>query len=161
MLARMANLIRLFRWRPWITYREPLLWSLHLAYLFIALGFILCALRYAGLSLDMLSRFTTSYATILHSFTIGGMGLLILGMISRVSLGHTGRPLVVNTWVSFGFICVIAAYVSRIWLPLIAPSSSHYASYLLSIILWLIGYGLFVLAYLPVLSKPRVDGRAG
>jgi uncharacterized protein involved in response to NO len=161
MLAGIANLLRLVRWRPWVTYREPLLWSLHLAYLFITLGFILCALRYENFGLEMLTGLTIAYPTILHSFTLGGMGLLILAMMSRVSLGHTGRPLVVSPWISLGFLCVIAAYFFRTWLPLIVPSSSHYSSYMLSIVLWLLGYGLFVFVYLPVLSKPRIDGRPG
>ena len=160
-LAGSAHLVRLIRWRPWITGREPLLWSLHLAYFFIVLGFFLFALRYAGLSLDLFNNFANEYATILHNFTLGGMGLIILGMISRVALGHTGRPLVVSPWLTLGFLCVIVAYVARVWLPLFSPGSSHYLSYLLSIFLWLLAYGLFVLVYLPILSKPRVDGRPG
>ncbi len=161
MVAGLAHLLRFIRWRPWITYKEPLLWSLHFAYLFITIGLILSALRYAGLSLDVLGRFSASYPTILHSFTLGGMGLLILAMMSRISLGHTGRPLVVNPWFSISFLLIIAAYAYRVWLPLISPSASHYSSYLLSIILWLFGYGLFLIVYLPILSKPRVDGRPG
>ena len=161
LLAAVVHFVRLLRWRPWITYREPLLWSLHLAYLFIVLGFFLCALRYAGLSLELLSGFANQYATILHSFTLGGMGLLILAMMSRVALGHTGRPLTVSSWITLGFLCVIAAYLSRVWLPLLLPATNHYQSYLLSIFLWLLGYGLFVIIYLPILSKSRVDGRPG
>jgi uncharacterized protein involved in response to NO len=161
LLAAVVHFLRLLRWRPWITYREPLLWSLHLAYLFIVLGFFLCALRYAGLSLELLSGFANQYATILHSFTLGGMGLLILAMMSRVALGHTGRPLTVSSWITLGFLCVIAAYLSRVWLPLLLPATNHYQSYLLSIFLWLLGYGLFVIIYLPMLIKSRVDGRPG
>jgi uncharacterized protein involved in response to NO len=161
LLAAVVHFLRLLRWRPWITYREPLLWSLHLAYLFIVLGLFLCALRYAGLSLELLSGFASQYATILHSFTLGGMGLLILAMMSRVALGHTGRPLTVSSWVTFGYLCVIAAYLSRVWLPLLLPATNHYLSYLLSIFLWMLGYGLFVIVYLPILSKSRADGRPG
>ena len=161
LLAAVIHLLRLLRWRPWITYREPLLWSLHLAYLFIVLGLFLCALRYAGLSLELLSGFANQYATILHSFTLGGMGLLILAMMSRVALGHTGRPLTVSSWITLGFLCVIAAYLSRVWLPLLLPATNHYLSYLLSIFLWLLGYGLFVIIYLPILIKARADGRPG
>lgn len=161
LLAAVAHFLRLLRWRPWITYREPLLWSLHLAYLFIVLGFFLCALRYAGLTLEWLSGFAGQYATILHSFTLGGMGLLILSMTSRVALGHTGRPLAVSIWVTIGFLCVIAAYVFRVWLPLLFPGASHYLSYLMSIFLWLLGYGLFVMIYLPILSTSRADSRPG
>jgi uncharacterized protein involved in response to NO len=161
LLATLAHWLRLMGWRPWITYREPLLWSLHFAYLFIVLGFFLCALRYAGLSLELFRGFANQYATILHSFTLGGIGLLILAMMSRVALGHTGRPLAVSSWITAGFLCLIAAYVSRVWLPLLLPGASHYLSYLLSIFLWLLGYGLFVMIYLPVLGKPRADGRPG
>ena len=160
-LATAINLLRLLRWRSWITYKQPLLWALHLAYLFIVVGFFLCALRYAGLTLEVFSGFAGQYATILHSFTIGGMGLLILAMMSRVALGHTGRPLVVGPWITFGFLCVVAAYLSRVWLPLVFPGSSLHMSYLLSIFLWLLGYGLFVMIYLPILSTPRADGRSG
>jgi len=161
LLAGVVHLLRLLRWRPWITHREPLLWSLHLAYFFIVLGFFLCALRYAGLSLELFSGFANQYATILHSFTLGGVGLLILAMMSRVALGHTGRPLSVSYWITLGFLCLIATYASRVWLPLLLPGTSHYLSYLLSIFLWLLGYGLFVMIYLPILSGPRADGRPG
>jgi uncharacterized protein involved in response to NO len=161
LLAGWLHFLRLLRWRPWITFREPLLWSLHLAYLFIVLGLFLCALRYAGWSIEVFSQFTNQYATILHSFTIGGMGLLILSMMSRVSLGHTGRPLAVDLWIGVAFLCVAGAAICRVWLPLLSPTTSHYWSYLLSIGLWLLGYGLFVIYYQPVLSSPRVDGRAG
>ena len=161
LLAAVIHLLRLLRWRPWITYREPLLWSLHLAYFFIVLGLFLCALRYAGLSLELLSGFANQYPTILHSFTLGGMGLLILAMMSRVALGHTGRPLTVSSWITLGFLFVIGAYLSRVWLPLLLPATNHYLSYLLSIFLWLLGYGLFVIIYLPMLIKSRADGRPG
>lgn len=161
LIAGLVHLQRFLSWRPWVTLKVPLLWSLHAAYLFIVLGFFLCALRYAGLTLEWFGGFANHYATILHSFTLGGMGLLILGMMSRVSLGHTGRSLVISPWVSFGFICLCSAYIFRIWLPLTWPDSSHYASYLLSIVFWLLGYGLFVALYLPILCQPRVDGRPG
>jgi len=161
LIAALAHLLRLVSWRPWITFKQPLLWSLHAAYLFIVLGFLLCALHFAGLTLAWFSGFAGHYATILHSFTLGGMGLLILAMMSRVALGHTGRELVVSPWISFAYICLIAAYLCRIWLPLLWPGSSHYASYLLSIIFWLLGYGLFFTVYLPILCKPRIDGRPG
>ncbi len=161
LLAGGFHLLRLLRWRPWITLQEPLLWSLHLAYLFIVLGFFLCAFRYAGIGLALFNEFAQQYATILHSFTLGGMGLLILAMMSRVSLGHTGRPLAVDPWISVAFLCVAVAAICRVWLPLFSPATSHYWSYLLSISLWLLGYGLFLIFYLPVLASPRVDGRAG
>jgi len=160
-ITGLLHLLRLIRWRPWVTLKQPILWSLHLAYLFIVAGFFLAAMRFAGQTLDLFSGFANHYATLLHSFTLGGMGLLILAMMSRVALGHTGRPLKVSDWITLGFLSVIAAYTSRVWLPLLWPGTSHYLSYLLSILLWLLGYGLFVMIYLPILSKPRADGRPG
>jgi uncharacterized protein involved in response to NO len=161
LVAALTHALRLFSWRPWITIGHPLLWSLHAAYLFIVLGFFLCALHFAGLTLTAFRVFSIDYATLLHSFTLGGMGLLILGMMSRVALGHTGRALVASPWVSFGFACLAGAYFCRTWLPLVWPGSSHYASYLLSIALWVLGYGLFAIIYLPILCRPRIDGRPG
>jgi uncharacterized protein involved in response to NO len=161
LVAALSHMLRLLSWRPWITAGQPLLWSLHAAYLFIVLGFALCALHFAGLTLAWFSLFVPHYATILHSFTLGGMGLLILAMMSRVALGHTGRELAVGPWMSFGFACLCAAYICRIWLPLLWPGSNHYASYLLSIVFWILGYGIFVTFYLPILCRPRIDGRPG
>ena len=161
LIAALAHLLRFLSWRPWITLRQPLLWSLHAAYLFIVSGFFLCALHFYGLTMVRVNLFANHYATILHSFTLGGMGLLILAMMSRVALGHTGRELVASPWISFAYICLCAAYLCRIWLPLLWPGSSHYLSYFLSIVFWLLGYGLFVVFYLPILSRPRIDGRPG
>jgi uncharacterized protein involved in response to NO len=160
-IAGVANLLRLVGWHSLLTLKIPLLWSLHIAYLFIVLGFFLCALRYAGLSLAWFSGFAYHYATILHSFTLGGMGLLILAMMSRVSLGHTGRNLIVGPWMSAAFICLCFAYLCRIWLPLAWPGSSHYLSYVLSIAFWLVGYGIFFAIYAPILCRARIDGRPG
>ena len=154
----LVHLWRFFRWRPWVTAKVPLLWSLHLAYCFIVVGFFLCAYYFLA---PFVGGISLHYATILHSFTVGGAGLMILSMMSRVSLGHTGRPLQINRWLAFGFLCIVMAYVCRIWLPLLAPNVSHYWSYLASIVLWLLGYGLFVSCFLPILTRPRIDGRAG
>ena len=157
LIAASFNLLRWLRWRPWITASVPLLWSMHLAYLFIVLGFFLYSLAYSGISIVLIAQ----NATILHSFTLGGMGLLILSMMSRVALGHTGRSLTPSSWMSIGFLCIAVAVICRVWLPLFVPNLSHIWSYLLSIVLWLLGYGLFAIIYLPVLTGPRVDGRPG
>jgi uncharacterized protein involved in response to NO len=161
LLAGCLHLLRLLRWRPWITLKQPLLWSLHLAYLFVVLGLFFFAVRFAGESLEIFKSFTSQGATLLHSFTLGSMGLLILSMMSRVSLGHTGRPLSVGPLMSFSFLCVGSAAICRVWLPLFFPAISHTWSYLLSILLWVLGYGLFVAIYQPILSAPRIDGRSG
>lgn len=156
-----VNLIRFLNWRPWITLSIPLLWSLHLAYLMIISGFFLAGLHFILLATGLSASFNLNYATILHSFTVGGTGLLIMAMMARVSLGHTGRKLTVGGWMSISFASIAGAYVCRVLLPILMPGASHYLSYLLSIAFWLIGYGIFVVIYLPILAKARVDGKPG
>ena len=87
--------------------------------------------------------------------------VVVVAMMARVALGHTGRALEVGPWISAGFICLCAAWLCRIWIPLLWPTTSPVVSYLLSIALWLLGYGLFVIIYTPILCRARVDGRAG
>lgn len=160
-LTGIVNLIRLLNWRPWITLNIPLLWSLHLAYLMIVIGFFLAGLHFMFLAATFSNTLTLNYPTILHSFTVGGMGLLIMAMMARVSLGHTGRKLIVSTWMSISFLSIAGAYICRVLLPILIPGASHYLSYLLSIAFWLLGYGIFVVIYLPILTRARVDGKPG
>ena len=84
-IAAIANGWRFLRWNGQHCAKIPLLWSLHLSYAFIPLGLIVLALFAAG--------HTSSLSAAMHCFTAGAMGGMILAMISRVTLGHTGRPL--------------------------------------------------------------------
>ncbi len=155
LLAGVCHAWRFLRWRFWITFRVPLLWSLHAAYGFLVLGFWLCGLQFWGLFESV------PFHTLLHSFTLGTMGLLILAMMARVSLGHTGRPLRVSFWISLAFALLAVAVVLRVLVPVLIPAVSHSVSYVASAGLWLFAYGLFTVIYLPILSRPRVDGRPG
>ena len=95
----------------------------------------------------------------LHAAGVGAMGGLVLGVMSRVALGHTGRPLVLPKGIASAFVLIHAGAVLRVaavvslgpWLPLIAVST----------ICWVIAYGLFVARYAPILLAPRPDGRPG
>ena len=84
-LSSLAHSIRPIRWRTQVTFKTPLVWSLHLAYWFIPISFLLFALHYAGVNI--------SVSNALHCLTAGAMSSLILAMIARISLGHSGRPL--------------------------------------------------------------------
>src|SRR5690606_19586725 len=85
LLAGIVNIARMSGWLSFRTLGHPILWVLHLAYFWIGIGFIVIFLS------DVFSLLPRSVA--IHAFTAGAMGILIIGMISRVSLGHTGRPL--------------------------------------------------------------------
>ena len=146
------QLIRTIRWQTLLTFKEPLLWSLHLSYLFIPLGLALLSLHYTGLEV------TASQA--LHSFTGGTIGGLILAMISRVSLGHTGRKLQTLAAMRWAFALMIIAGLIRSPLSafqILTPT----ISLTLSFIFYIVAYSIFLWRYIPVLSKRRIDGRPG
>jgi len=153
LIAGVANLIRLFMWRPWLAIKVPLLWSLHGAYLFIPLGLILF-----GISLLEPSMIKTSSA--IHFLTAGAMGGLIMAMMARVSLGHSGRPLMINPVMILAFSLILLAGVIRSVIPILLPQFS-FISYQISAILWMVSYSIFIWVYLPILSKARIDGRPG
>jgi len=151
-VAAISNAYRAYRWRGWTTFSHPLVWSLHLAYWFIPIGFALFALKYAGTMV--------SSSTALHSLTAGAMGSLILSMIARVSLGHSGRPLIPHKTLTYAFVCIVAAGILRLtigWIGFLSLGTS----YLLSAGLWILAYGIFVFVYFQILITPRPDGKPG
>lgn len=151
-IAAVFQTIRIIRWRPWITLNVPLLWSLHLSVIFIALGLLFIGLSYFFTELPSNHLW--------HILTIGGMAGLIIAMISRVSLGHTGRPLQPPKTMSIAFALLFLAAVVRSFLPIFLPQSIIML-YQASAGLWYVSFGLFVFHYAPMLLKNRADGRPG
>ena len=148
--AAFFHSLRAFRWRIWVTLKTPLVWSLHLSYWCIPLGFLLYGLHMLGI---------VSHSQAVHTITIGAMGTMILSMISRVSLGHTGRPIIVGKTMGFAFIAIYLAFIIRVIGGNIFSDYTHVI--FISTLLWCVAYGCFLYKYLPILSKPRIDGKAG
>jgi len=144
--------LRCLRWKIWITLKVPLLWSLHLAYWCIPIGLALYSARYAG--------FNISNSIALHALTAGAMGSMILSMMARVSLGHSGRMLKPHTVMSVAFLLVLAAAISRTLLIWLWPAQTMQWLWL-GVGGWVLAYLLYVLVYFPVLTTPRPDGRPG
>jgi len=151
-IAGFFQTMRWLRWRPWITLNIPLLWSFHISIQFIALGLILLGSSY------LISEIPSNH--IWHLLTVGGMGGLILAMISRVSLGHTGRPLSPPKAMTAAYVLITLAALVRSLAPWALPEKT-----LLFIDIsgtfWLLAFGIFVLAYAPMLMNARKDGRPG
>ncbi len=151
LLAAAANALRLISWRGWRVRREPLLWILHLAYGFIALALFARALYLFG--------FMSGPSFWHHAIGVGAIGLLIAGVITRVSMGHTGRPLVLLPAAAIIYYSLIGAAVLRLAVSL------GLVGYAWGIALaaagWVLGYGMFVSLYGPLLLRPRPDGRPG
>jgi len=144
--------LRLLGWHTSGIWRKPLLWILYIAYGSITLGF-------AFTTLANLNYLNPVLAT--HAFGFGGVGLMTIGMMARVSLGHTGRnvfdPPRVLPWI---FLPIILGLIVRIGLPMILPNS--YSLWIgISQLLWILAFGLFCWNYIPMLIKPRIDGRFG
>ncbi|HIF9437108.1 TPA: NnrS family protein [Photobacterium damselae] len=152
MVTAVTNMIRFVRWRTLSTLKVPLLWSLHLAYLCMILGLF-------AIGLSMVSH-VVSYSIALHLMTVGGIGGMILSMMARVSLGHTGRSLQVGYWVKIAFVCLLLSTLVRSVLIWVYPSLTI-NGYVFSAILWAIAFSIFTIVYYPILTKPRVDGRPG
>jgi len=140
------HFLRVLRWQVPRVKRIPLLWVLHLAYFWLVIGFLLSGL--AGLQL-------LPFTVAIHAFTVGALGSMIYGMISRVSLGHTGRPLRPSPWIVTGYLLLNSAAAIRIIGPLVTPQSYLWAI-ALSGFLWITAFGLFAAIYWAMLITPRV-----
>lgn len=146
-----AVLLRVLGWQPQRTIGIPLLWILHLSYGWIALGFVLLAL--AALNLVTLS-------SAFHALTVGSMAGLILGMITRTTLGHTGRALVAGraelvmySLIQLGALArVLAAFATPTWRTI---------ALCVSALAWSGAFLLYLAVYAPYLWRARIDGREG
>lgn len=144
LLAAFMHAVRLIRWRGWTTWPEQVLVVLHVAYAFIPAGFITIALA----ALDVMDT-----RSVLHVFTVGVIGCMMLAVMTRASLGHTGRKLAASR-------VTIAAYVALIACALLRPAAEFFPGammhlYACSAIFWIVGFGLFCVEYGPILTRER------
>lgn len=151
-LAAVANAARMVGWHSRLTLGSPILWVLHLGYAWIVVGL---ALRGgAGLG-DWLPGTQAA-----HGLAIGAIGTMTIGVMCRVALGHTGRTLQVGAASVAAFALISAAAAARIVGPLVAENA--YSTVMsVSGLLWTVAWALFLVAYTPILTMPRVDGRPG
>lgn len=146
--------LNLWRWTTWKlshSWNQPLLWGLHLSYLFVIIGAFLWLLSEWQL-------IAVDYA--LHVLTIDGILAIILAMVARVSLGHTGRPIQALPGLSLALIALFVAGLVRGPLLWVWPSLAATA-YQLSLALCILAYAWFVLFYTRPLWSARIDGRPG
>ena len=146
-----AHLARWTLWQPWKTLRAPLVWVLHAAYLWIPVHLVLRALAAESLV-------TPSMAT--HALTVGAIGGLIIGMMTRTARGHTGRPLKADRYEVACYLMVLLAALVRVFAPVVAPEYTVNAV-LCSAALWSAAFALYFVRYWPILTRARIDGRPG
>lgn len=150
-LCAAAHLARWTLWQPWKTLRTPLVWVLHVAYVWIPVHLLLRGLAELGM---------VSSSAAVHALTAGAIGGLIIGMMTRTALGHTGRRLVASRSDVMCYLLVLAAALIRVFVPLLMPAQLVHAV-LISAALWSAGFALYAVTYWPVLTRVRVDGKPG
>lgn len=149
--AALVNGIRVAGWYHRKIWSVSLLWVLYLGYSWIAVGLLMQALSNLAWVSPMLS---------LHALTVGGIGVLTLGMMARVAIGHTGRQMKAHPLMGWAFALMVMAAVVRALLPLLIPG--RYALWIdIAGGLWLLAFLPFFLIYFPILTRRRVDGQPG
>lgn len=142
--AAALHCIRLHRWRGWTTTPEKLLVILHIAYAFIPLGLLTIGLSALG---------HLEERSVLHLLSVGAIASMMLAVMTRASLGHTGRPLKASrlTAAAYGalVLCALVRPLGEI-LPDLSPPI-----YAASGLLWIAAFGLFCLEYAPILARKR------
>ncbi|MDH5473901.1 MAG: NnrS family protein [Gammaproteobacteria bacterium] len=144
--------IRLFGWYSHGIWSKTLLWILYIGYAWIVFGFLLKVISIShGLSVFLA----------IHSFAYGGIGMITIGMMARVALGHTGRnvfdpPAILK----IAFLAMLTGAIVRVIFPLL--NASYYTLWVgIAQALWILAFGTLFIVYLPMLIKSRVDGRPG
>ena len=150
-LASVLNLSRQLRWRPLATLGRPIVWILHFSYLWLSLGLALLAVAQLG-------WVTASYGV--HALAVGATGGLIIGMMTRTSRGHTGRPLQVDALETAAYLLIMLAAVLRVLLPMLMPAWYTYAL-MASATAWSAAFLMFMWRYTPWLLAARGDGKDG
>ena len=151
-LAAIAHIWRLSGWRSFRTGGEPVLWIMHLAYAWMPLGLALKAVAILG-GVDWASKWQ-------HALTTGVIATMILAVMTRVALGHTGRPLMVARAIAVAYLLLTFTALLRTFGVAIFPA--HYLMTLtIAAITWSACFGIFLVVYAPILWRPRVDGKSG
>ena len=152
LLLCIVHLVRLYDWYVPAMWEKPLLWVLYLAYAFIVSGFAFKAVGLTGWSVPP--------SLVLHLFAIGGIALMTCGMMSRVSLGHTGRNIhAPPRWAGLVFAYIVVSAITRAIVPLV--DMNHYMLWVVvSQYFWILGFSSFTVLYCPMWVSPRVDGQS-
>ena len=141
--------VRLLRWHGSPTWPEKLLFVLHVAYVFVPLGFLAIA---AG-AVELLGDYP-----VMHVLTVGVIAFMMLAVMTRATRGHTGRPLVGSAVTSASYVAIAGAALIR---PLAEVLPAHYHHLIaLSGVLWIAAFALFTLEYGPMLVRERRAPRA-
>ena len=149
MLAAAAHLLRLVLWQPGSTFNNPLLWMMPVAYSWLPIALVLRGL--SGLAI-------VPPSTWIHALTAGALTSLIVAMMMRSTLGHTGRELEASRADVVIFLSLQLAAVLRILAGIVGD---YRTMTILAGVVWMVAFAEFLLRYGPMLVRPRADGKPG
>ena len=149
LLAAAAHALRLAYWQPQLTLNNPLLWMMPVAYSWLPLALFLRGLSSFAIVVP---------GTWIHALTAGALSSLIVAMMMRSSLGHTGRKLIASRADVASFLLLQIAAILRV---VAGMTGSYRAMVIASGVVWILAFLVFLLRYAPMLLQPRVDGRPG
>jgi uncharacterized protein involved in response to NO len=150
-LAFTLHTARWLSWSPWVNRKRPILWVLHLSYAWLCLGLALLAAAQAGL---------VPVSMGVHALTVGAIGGMLIGMMSRTARGHTGRPLQASTAETVAYALVLLGAAVRVAAPVL-PAPAYASALLVAGALWVCAFTLYLVRFTPWLLSPRVDGKDG
>lgn len=151
-VAALAQVVRLSGWLSLRTIDEPIVWVLHAAYAWLPLGLALKAAHLLG-GVSWAEHWQ-------HALTIGAAATMILAVMTRASLGHTGRPLVVSRGIAIAYVLLLLAAVVRVFGPALLPAA-YLATVEAAALLWIAAFAIYVIGYAPILTQERADGKPG
>jgi uncharacterized protein involved in response to NO len=152
LLAAILHGLRLHHWWRREILQIPIIWSLHLGYAFLPLGFVLESAGAVGL---------VPPGAGIHALGSGGVGLMILAVMTRASLGHTGRRLVAPRLAAVAYLLVAGGALARVIAASLTDADITRIMLIVSGLAWACGFAAFILGYARILITPRLDGRPG
>jgi len=151
LIAALTLILRVIGWYDRRVWSTPILWVLYTGICWIIIGLILKTLATIGMVNNNLAT---------HAFTVGGIGILTLGMMCRITLGHTGRLMQPPRSIEISFILINIGAVLRVLAPILMPE--RYQTWIhLSGGIWILCFLLFCFTHVPMLAQPRADGKEG
>jgi len=151
-IAAGVQAVRLLQWGTARTLRQPIVWVLHAAYAWLPVGL---ALKAAALLGEI-----PAAQYWLHALTVGAFSTMIMAVMTRAALGHTGRPIIAHGLTTLSYILLLLAAITRVF-----GATTFGLRFDLAIMLaaafWTGAFALFLVIYLPILCGPRADGRPG
>ncbi len=151
-LAAAAQAIRLTQWQDHRAVRDPLIWALHLGYAWLVVGLLLKGMWFLA-AMPLAEKW-------IHALTVGAFASMILAVMTRASLGHTGRALTAPGSIATAYGLVTAAAAVRVFAPAVFPAEYN-AIVAAAGLLWIAAFAIFLWVYTPILLRPRPDGRPG